>query len=197
MRILLSLAALLISTSFASAHAVLGQTSGFVHGFSHPLSGADHILAMVAVGMFAAGLGGRAIWAVPLTFMAVMAVGGGLGASGMPLPYVELGIALSVVVLGVAGATGSSLPLAAAMSLGGVFAIFHGHAHGTEMPADAAGASYAAGFVLATAALHLIGIGLGVSASAISRQSGDGRRITQAGGALISIFGVGILFGAI
>ena len=128
-----------------------------MHGLSHPLGGLDHILAMVAVGMFAANLGRRAVWAVPLTFMSLMTLGGALGIAGIAVPFVEFGIALSIVVLGLAVAAKWNWPLAAAMALVGVFAVFHGHAHGAEMPVDAAGAEYAAGFILATGVLHIVG----------------------------------------
>ena len=194
MRILLSLVFALFSSA-ALAHVGVGSTSGFVHGFSHPLGGLDHILAMVAVGIFAARLGGRAVWAVPLTFMAVMAAGGALGILGAPVPFVELGIALSIIVLGLAVAIRTHWPLAAAMSLVGLFAVFHGHAHGTEMPLDAVGAEYAAGFVIATGLLHLVGLGIGFGLAAASAQIGQGRRVTQFGGAVISVLGVGVLIG--
>ena len=113
----------------------------------HPLGGLDHVLAMVAVGLYAALLGGRALWLVPGTFVAVMALGGALGMAGYALPYTEIGIALSVIVLGLAVALRISLPTLAAMALAGLFAIFHGHAHGAEMPQDLSGYEYAAGFL--------------------------------------------------
>lgn len=183
-----------LAPSLAFAHVGVGATHGFVHGFSHPIGGIDHILAMVAVGIFAAISGGRALWAVPLTFMAFMLIGGALGILGFPLPFVEVGIALSIVVLGIAVAVKWNWPVAAAMTLVGLFAIFHGHAHGTEMPVDASGVSYALGFVKATGLLHLAGIGLGLAVGKL----GESRfRLVQAGGAAIAVAGVAILVGAV
>ena len=115
-RLILTSGALLLMTQLAHAHTGVGQASGFMHGFSHPFSGLDHILAMVAVGLFAAQRGGRALWLVPLTFVAMMAVGGALGVYGVALPMVELGIAASVIVLGAAVAMQANLPVAAANS---------------------------------------------------------------------------------
>ncbi len=138
----------------AEAHTGVGSTIGFTHGFMHPLSGIDHMLAMVAVGLFAARLGGSALWLVPSAFVAMMAVGGFLGISGVELPFVEIGIAASVIVLGAAVALDFNLPTAAAMALVGFFALFHGHAHGAEMPETANGLTYGIGFMLATALLH-------------------------------------------
>lgn len=196
MRFLLSICFFLFSSA-AFAHVGVGETSGFVHGFGHPLGGLDHILAMVAVGIFAANLGGRAIWAVPLTFMALMGVGGMLGISGVQVPFVELGIALSIVILGLAVAIKWEWPLAAAMAFVGLFAIFHGHAHGTEMPLDASGAEYAAGFIIATGLLHLAGIGTGYGISLWQKQFSHGRRVAQVSGGIISVLGVGVLAGVI
>src|SRR4051794_25073867 len=145
-RLALPVAALLISVaSAAQAHTGIGDTAGFAHGFAHPLGGIDHVVVMVAVGLFAARLGGRALWLVPLSFVSVMIAGGALGMAGIDVPFVEFGIGLSVVVLGLAVAFGLHLPTAAAMALVGVFAIFHGHAHGAEMPESASGLIYGAG----------------------------------------------------
>ena len=184
-----------LSVSPVLAHTGVGDTHGFIHGFTHPISGIDHVLAMVAVGVFAAHLDGRALWAVPLAFVMMMAVGGALGMSGVGIPYVEIGIALSVVALGSAIAFGLSLPLVAATTLVGVFAIFHGHAHGAEMPDTASGFEYGAGFILATGILHAIGIGLGLATGLLSQTSG--RRIAQVGGGLMAVAGVAILAGFI
>src|SRR5438552_13637461 len=118
--------------SWAYAHVGPGGSSGFLRGFSHPLTGLDHIVAMVAVGLWAAQRGGRSIWLVPVTFVIVMALGGVLGAAGIALPWVERGIIASVLVLGVLIAAAVRLPLAAATLLVGLFALFHGHAHGAE-----------------------------------------------------------------
>src|SRR5689334_19130800 len=125
----LGLALLVLTPTAALAHPGHGPDLGLVTGFLHPLTGLDHVLCMVAVGVLAFVLGGRALWLVPLSFMGMMAVGFLLGASGVNLPYVELGIGLSSVVIGAAAAWGRPLPVGAAMALVGVFAIFHGHAH--------------------------------------------------------------------
>ncbi|WP_088344792.1 MULTISPECIES: HupE/UreJ family protein [Rhodomicrobium] len=191
LRLSLAAAALLLPTA-ASAHVGVGHTHGFTHGFAHPIGGLDHVLAMVAVGLFAASLGGRALWAVPATFVAVMAAGGALGIAGAGVPYVEFGIALSVVILGLAVAMQWKLPVMLAMLLVATFAVFHGHAHGTEMPLDASGAAYAAGFMLATALLHIAGIALGVGIQRLGSA-----RMTQVGGAAISLAGVAILAGIV
>ena len=180
----------LILPGAALAHPGHIEASGFTHGFAHPIGGLDHVLAMVAVGLFAAGLGGRALWAVPLTFVAVMALGGALGVQGVALPFVETGIALSVVVLGTLIALRVQWPVAAAMALVGLFAIFHGHAHGAEMPLDASGAAYAAGFMIATALLHMVGIAIGLAAG--SRQG-----VARLGGAAVAAAGVALLVGVI
>jgi len=188
-------AAVWLSPGGALAHTGLGDTSGLTHGFMHPVSGIDHILAMIAVGVFAFQLGGRALWLVPATFVLVMAVGGALGMAGIAMPYVETGIALSVIVLGAIIALGIKAPVAIAMGIVGLFAIFHGHAHGAEMPADAAGAEYAIGFMLATAVLHVAGIALGFLVGWIGERYSQ--TIVRVGGALVSLAGVGILTGYI
>ncbi len=187
--------ALALAPSLAFAHVGVGDAHGFVHGFMHPITGLDHVLAMVTVGIFAWQLGGRAVWLVPTTFVLLMAVGGALGMGGFTLPYVEIGVALSVVVLGAAVAFGVQLPLAAAMGLVGVFAIFHGHAHGAEMPETASGLAYGAGFMLATATLHLSGLALG---AAIGRL-GDvyGQAWVRRTGAAVSVAGLGLVLGAL
>ena len=172
----------------AFAHIGAGRASGFARGFLHPIGGLDHVLAMVAVGMFAANLGGRALWAVPLAFVSVMAVGGMLAAQQVELPYVEAGIALSVVLLGLAVATRLNWPVAAAVALVALFAVFHGHAHGAEMPIDASGAGYAAGFTLATAILHLAGMALGTGAALWSRAA-------PLAGSAMAVAGVALLAG--
>jgi urease accessory protein len=143
------------------AHTGAGAVTGFGAGFSHPIGGLDHILAMFAVGLWAAQMGGRALWAVPGAFVGMMLVGGLLGISGMAIPFIEAGIVASVVVLGGLIAAGVKTPVAAGMAIVGLFAIFHGYAHGAEMPATAAGVTYSAGFALATAMLHAAGIAAG------------------------------------
>ena len=170
------------------------DAGGFAHGVMHPLGGLDHVLAMVAVGLYAALLGGRALWLVPATFVGVMAIGGALGAAGYPLPYTEIGIALSVIVLGLAVALRASLPTLAAMALVGLFAIFHGHAHGAEMPADAAAVSYATGFMLSTALLHGAGIAIGLAAGRLAERGGW--HVARVAGGAIALAGVALLAGA-
>jgi urease accessory protein len=161
----------------ALAHPGLGDAHGFAHGFAHPLGGFDHVLAMVAVGLFAWQLGGRALALVPATFVLVMAAGGALGMAGVAVPGVEIGITASVIVLGAIVALRVKPPLAIATGLVALFAIFHGHAHGTEMPLDAAGAYYAAGFLLATALLHAGGIALGMVIGRIADAYGRAQRV--------------------
>jgi urease accessory protein len=193
-RIAAAAAILIAMTGAAAAHPGHGDAGGLAHGFLHPLGGLDHVLAMVAVGLYAALLGGRALWLVPATFVAVMALGGATGVAGYALPYTELGVALSVVALGLAVALRVSLPTLAAMALAGVFAVFHGHAHGAEMPQDLSGYAYAAGFLAATALLHGAGIALGLG---MGRLSGlDGRRATQAAGGAVALAGLALLVAA-
>jgi urease accessory protein len=153
-----------LTPALAQAHHLPGEANGFSSGFSHPLFGLDHVLAMVAVGLWAAQLGGRSRWMVPSAFVILMTVGGALGMTGVHVPMVETGILSSVLVLGILIAAAVRLPTVAGMALVGLFAIFHGHAHGTEIPAAASGFTYALGFVLATIALHACGIGLGMLA---------------------------------
>jgi urease accessory protein len=151
-----------LALSPALAHAHPGhEVSGFVPGVEHPLMGLDHLLAMIAVGLWAAQLGGRARWAVPASFVGVMSLGGALAMSGWTLPGVEQGILASVLVLGVLVAAAVRLPVAASASLVGAFALFHGFAHGAKMPPNASGLAYGAGFALATAALHALGLAFG------------------------------------
>ncbi len=140
-----------------------GQATGFLAGLLHPVSGLDHVLAMVAVGLWGAQLGAPAIWLLPVTFPIVMALGGFLGLLGVPLPGVEVGIAASAILLGAAVMTERRLPLYAAAALVGLFAVFHGHAHGTELPAGQSALLYSLGFVVATGCLHAIGIAIGAS----------------------------------
>jgi urease accessory protein len=189
MRIGLLTATLTLIPAAAFAHTGAGEAHGFVWGFAHPLGGLDHILAMVTVGIFAWQLGGRALWLVPATFVLVMAAGAALGMARLPLPFVEFGIAASVIVLGSIVAFARGAPIAVAVGIVGLFAIFHGHAHGTEMALNAAAGAYAAGFLLATALLHLAGIALGC---AIGRLA-DGRAAYQLGGALVALAGLAIL----
>lgn len=179
----------------AYAHTGVGETAGLVHGFSHPISGLDHILAMVMVGVLAFQLGGRAIWAVPATFVLVMALGGALGIAGVNVPFVETGIALSVIVLGAVVALNIRASTAVAMGIVGLFAIFHGHAHGAEMPENAGGAAYAAGFMIATALLHAVGLGVGSLIARFGER--HGAFVVRTAGGLAAVAGVGILTGLI
>jgi len=192
LRALVTLAFTALPTA-AFAHAGHGDTAGLLAGFLHPVGGLDHVLAMVAVGIFAFVLGGRALFLVPLAFVAMMAAGFLVGASGIDLPFVELGIAVSSIVIGAAAAWGKPMPVAAAMALVGAFAVFHGHAHGAEMPANAAGFEYALGFLLATAALHLAGIGAATGVAKLATRFG--KPVARVAGGLFALGGVGVLAG--
>lgn len=154
-------AMLLLAAPLAFGHAETGAAAGFVSGFLHPLAGPDHLIAMVAVGLWGAFLGAPAIWQLPVVFPLVMAVGGVLGIAGVTLPLVEVGIAASALVLGAMVVLGARPPLWVAAVLVGGFAVFHGHAHGAELPHAANAVGYSAGFVVATGLLHLAGIGFG------------------------------------
>ena len=162
--ILAALVPATIAAGPALAHSVGNSTAGFTGGFLHPLSGLDHLLAMVSVGIWGAELGAPAIWLFPIAFPLIMAFGGALGIIGVPLPAGELLIALSVVVLGTFVASARQLPIAAALAVVGIFAIAHGHAHGVELPGAADALVFTTGFVLATGLLHLAGIMIGVLA---------------------------------
>lgn len=142
------------------AYAHSGHAAGGLHGMFHPFTGLDHLLAMVAVGMWAAQTGGRSRWILPATFVVVMSLGGWLGMAMIPLHFVEGGILASLLILGVLIAAAIRMPLYLGMSLIGLFALFHGYAHGIEMPRNASGLNYALGFVFSTVLLHLSGIGL-------------------------------------
>lgn len=189
----LALLSLCLVPTVALAHVGVGSTSGLARGFLHPLSGFDHQLAMILVGIFAYQLGGRAVWLVPLTFVSVMAVGGFLGILAVPIPFVEIGIAISVIALGAIVAFGIKAPAAVAMGVVGLFAIFHGHAHGSELPMDASGVEYGIGFTLATALLHAIGIGIGFLIGLLSKTLGD--NVYRVAGGVASIAGVAFLSG--
>lgn len=189
----LALIAATLAPGVALAHTGVGDTGGFVHGFAHPIGGLDHVLAMVLVGVFAWQLGGRALWLVPSAFVAVMALGGALGFAGIGVPFVEVGIALSVVVLGAAVAFGVKAPVAVAMAVAGVFAIFHGHAHGAEMPETVAGMTYGLGFMLGTALLHVVGIAIGYGVGSLGDRYGQ--VVTRAVGGVAAVAGVAILTG--
>ena len=193
MRLIPALLLLTATPSLAFAHAGHVPADGFANGFGHPLGGLDHVLAMVVVGVFAFVLGGRALWAVPLGFVSMMILGFALGAAQVQVPLVELGIAASSLVIGVAAATGRRLPVAGAVALVGAFAVFHGHAHGTEMPVGTGGLSYAAGFVAATALLHLLGIAGSLGAAQVLGRYG--RVAARLAGGLFALGGIGLLAG--
>ena len=174
----------------AMAHETAGNIGGFSSGFMHPVLGWDHVLAMVAVGLWGAFLGGTALWVLPVVFPFVMTIGGALGIAGVPLPAVETGIAVSALVLGcmVLGAVRPPLWLAAGIV--GIFAIFPGHAHGTELPGAVSPLAYSLGFVVATGLLHLCGIAFGY----LIRWPA-GRIAVRCGGALVALGGAAFLFG--
>ena len=198
MRTRIASAAIVIATlvpTAAFAHPGGGDAYNFVHGFAHPFGGLDHVLAMITVGLFAYQLGGRALWLVPASFVLAMTAGGALGLAGIPVPFVEVGIAASVLVLGAIVAFGVKAPVAVAMALVAAFAVFHGHAHGAEMPAGGSIAAYAAGFVLATALLHAAGVTLGLLIGRFSEAYGRlGFRLS---GGLVALAGGAILLHAI
>ncbi len=170
------------------AHTGHGGISGFGAGFSHPIGGADHILAMFAVGLWAAQMGGRALWAVPLSFVMMMVAGAVMGIQGIQVPLIEEGILASVVVLGGLIALKTRLPVVAGAVIVGTFAMFHGAAHGAEMPLNAGGIGYGAGFVLATGLLHIGGIVLGMAMHRLSETKASrvaGGAIAASGIALV------------
>jgi urease accessory protein len=180
----LAIFSLLLATP-ACAHSGQGAVGGFLGGFFHPLFGPDHIVAMVAVGLWGAFLGMPAMWLLPVVFPLVMAVGGVIGILGIPIPWVETGIALSALVLGLMVALAVRPPLIVAAVLVGAFAIFHGHAHGTELPAAADAVAFSVGFVVATGLLHLTGIAFGLLA-----RWPVGRIVVRTAGGAIALAGV-------
>lgn len=178
--------ALLPCFAFAhTGHAGIGEASGFMLGLTHPASGLDHVCAMLAVGLWAAQMGGRSVWAVPLTFVSVMALGGALPMLGIGVPFVEQGIVLSVLLLGLLIAVSVRLPLWLSSFIVGLFALWHGHAHGSATPALSSGIAYALGFMLATASLHAIGIAFGLGMQRLARE-----RVVHVAGASIALCGV-------
>lgn len=185
----LFLLSLFLLPSTASAHQETGTVWGFTSGFTHPLNGLDHIAAMGAVGLWGAFLGRPAIWVLPIVFPVVMAFGGALGVLGVPVPAVETGIALSSVVLGIVVAFAVRPPIWVAALIVGSFAIFHGYAHGAEMPKAANATTYAVGFVISTGLLHLSGIAFGL----LARWSW-GNKLVRAGGVAVAVIGFGFLF---
>ena len=177
-----------LASESALAHGGGDIAGGFLGGFSHPLFGPDHIAAMVAVGLWGAFLGAPAIWLLPVVFPLVMALGGVLGILGVPLPGVEIGIALSAALLGMMVAMAARPPLLVAAALVGAFAIFHGHAHGTELPGGADPLTFSLGFMVATGCLHLAGIAFGLLA-----RWPCGRMVVRTAGGAIAIAGLAFL----
>jgi urease accessory protein len=188
---LLALVALLLPTA-AFAHPGHDEAGGLLAGLQHPLTGLDHLAVMIAVGLWAALKGGRALWVWPAAFVGVMLVGGVLGMMHVPLPLVEPGILASVVVLGLLVAMAVDLPLWLGAAIVGVFALFHGHAHGSEVPEAASGFSYLFGFAVTTAALHGIGI-----TAALSLQSARWQPLVRLAGAACVVIGLCLAVNAI
>lgn len=182
----------IITMSAAMAHSSGDNGSGFTSGLTHPIFGWDHVTAMVAVGIWGAFLGRPAIWILPVVFPLVMAFGGILGIAGVPIPAIETGIAVSSVVLGLLIVFATRAPLWVAAIVVGAFAIFHGHAHGTELPNAVSPLAYSIGFVISTGLLHLAGIAFG---EVIRLPKGD--LILRAGGGIIALAGIGFLTGAL
>ncbi|TRC76007.1 HupE/UreJ family protein [Mesorhizobium sp. WSM4307] len=189
----LCLAAILLMAAAmpAYAHVGIGTPSSFTAGFMHPLSGLDHVTVMIAVGLWAAIKGGRAIWAWPAAFVGVMLAGAALGMAHVPVPFVEPGILASVVALGLLVALAVDLPVSAGVAIIGLFALFHGHAHGTEVPENAGGLEYTAGFAVATVLLHAVGIAAGMSLGMRFRG------LARAAGAAWATIGLGLAFGLV
>lgn len=183
---------LLGAASLAHAHEASGLAGGLYSGLLHPVLGWDHVAAMVAVGLWGAFLGNPAIWVLPVVFPLVMSIGGALGVAGLTLPAVETGIAVSALVLGTMVAFAARPPLWVAAQLVAVFAVFHGHAHGTELPVAANPLAYSLGFVMATGLLHLCGIAFGLLVRWPS-----GQVVVRAGGGLIALTGAGFLTGVV
>ena len=176
---------LLLCPTPAFAHVQQGEAAGFLIGFLHPISGLDHVLAMIAVGLWGAQLGAPAIWVLPVAFPLVMAMGGMLGLLGVPVPGIEYGIAASAILLGTAVAFEVRPTIVIAALLVGVFAIFHGHAHGTELPPGQSALLYSMGFVIGTGCLHALGIGVGAV-----HGWGWGRKLLRSAGAAVAVGGV-------
>ena len=189
-RFILSLTALALSTAPAFAHLNPEEHGSFMAGFSHPLFGLDHILVMVAVGLWASQIGGRALWLVPAAFVGTMAFGFGLAVAGVDLPFVEPAILASVVALGLLVAMAARFDTVASAALVAAFALFHGHAHGGELGAAGA-ASFGIGFVVATALLHAAGIAIGIGVARIA----NGAILARIIGGLTAVTGVALIFG--
>jgi urease accessory protein len=193
MKKFLPLVALLtLGASPAFAHVDAGSTASFAAGIAHPLMGPDHVAVMIAVGLWAALKGGRALWVWPAAFVGVMLVGGALGMAHVPVPFVEPGILASVVVLGLLVTAAVDLPVTVGAGIIGLFALLHGHAHGTEVAETVSGVEYMAGFALATATLHLVGIGF---AQLMARNAL--RPVIRVAGAACVLVGAGLFAGVI
>lgn len=188
-RLLVLLGVVLLAAAPLEAHEVAGQAEGFLTGLRHPVSGLDHVLAMVAVGLWGAQLGPPAVWLLPVTFPMIMALGGFLALVGVPVPGVEVGIALSGVLLGLMVAADARPPLLVAVVLVAIFAVFHGHAHGAELPPGQSGLTYSIGFVVATGTLHAVGISLG-----LAHRWPAGRVALRVAGALVATAGAVFLW---
>lgn len=189
----LTLAALVaLVAARAFAHAPVAGTDGFMSGFLHPFTGADHLLAMLAVGFWGAQLGAPAVWLLPVTFPLIMAVGGFVGLLGIEIPLVEVGVAASALALGACVLAEAKPPLWLCAVLVGLFGVFHGNAHGTELPQGASGLLYSIGFVIATGSIHMAGVGFGV----IHRWQA-GRVALRVAGGLVGAAGVLFLWNAI
>jgi len=186
------LVAPMLAPAAALAHVERGGAGGFLAGFEHPISGWDHILAMVSVGLWGAQLGAPAMWLLPVAFPMVMAFGGMLGLLGVPLPGIEIGIAASAIALGLVVLAEARPPLIVAAALVAFFAIFHGYAHGAELPGGSSGLLYSVGFVTATGLLHATGIAIGL----IHRWS-IGRALLRAAGGFVTAAGVLFLYRAL
>jgi len=191
-RRLLVLAAALLAPAPAFAHVGAGSTASFAAGIAHPLTGLDHITVMVAVGLWAALKGGRALWVWPATFVGIMLAGGALGMAQVPLPYVEPAILASVVAIGILVALAVDLPVWAGVAIVGLFALFHGHAHGSEVAETVSGLEYMAGFALATATLHLVGIAMALGLARVHL-----RGVVRAGGVICVAIGLGLASGVL
>lgn len=191
-QLMLGLAIAMLWPGLAHAHILAGDAGGFLSGFEHPIAGLDHVLAMVSVGIWGAQLGTPALWLLPVMFPLVMALGGFLALIGIPLPGVEVGIAVSALALGAAILLRWRPSLTAALLVVSAFAVFHGHAHGTELPPGESGLLYSIGFVIATGCLHLLGITAG-----LAHRWGWGQRALQGAGAAVALGGLFFLWQAV
>jgi urease accessory protein len=187
-----ALLVLVLGAAPAAAHVQGGEAGGFLTGVRHPVSGLDHVLAMIAVGLWGAQLGAPALWLLPVTFPMMVALGGAAGLLGLPLPGIEIGIAASAILLGLAVMSALRPPLAVAVVLVAAFAVFHGHAHGTELPPGQSARLYSMGFVVATGCLHGVGIAIG-----IVQRWPWGRTLLRAAGAVIAVAGIVFMWRAV